>query len=350
MKFIYSLLLCLSLLFSANAQNAGLFQTYAILNIDGGGNLYREGFVGPENFYPPLNGVNFGLINTSIFLNGGEVKTYKNSGGDVTGATMYYRVYQQGNLAPAYTAINLPFGQNFANGDQSWTTTNAGINLAAGLPSGNYILNVYFTISANTGNGGPFVDGSAANPVVATFSITNTTLPVTLASFTAKATNLMARLDWTTASEIANAHFDIERSLDAQTFTRIGHVVGQGTTTTRQQYSFSDETPASGANYYRLKQVDADGTFSYSPIRAVLIRANGELTILGNPVGTDINIAGLIPGSTAELLDMNGQRHHWQAVVTDRLQLDVRGLQTGTYLLRVVEPTGIQTRRVLIAR
>ena len=140
----------------------------------------------------------------------------------------------------------------------------------------------------------------------------------------------------------------MERSKDAQTFGRVGRVEGRGTVSSRQMYNFTDESPSLGASYYRLRQVDADGRATYSPVRAVLIRANGELAILGNPAAEQFGVAGLEPGSTVDLLDLNGQLRTRQSATDSRLQIDVRNLPSGAYLLRVAEPTGVQTKRVLV--
>jgi hypothetical protein len=176
-------------------------------------------------------------------------------------------------------------------------------------------------------------------------------LPVTLVSFNARpASNRMVSLDWATTTERNNAYFEVERSRDAQTFTPIGRVTGKGNTNARQTYLFTDEAPAMGVNYYRLKQTDTDGTFSYSPIRAVAIRTNGELLVLGNPAAGQVRVAGVEPGTLLELLDLNGQVRTRAAATEADAALDVRELPTGTYLLRAVEPTGVQTRRVLVAQ
>lgn len=348
MKFLYSLLFYLFAVVSTYAQNAGLFQTYAIFSIDGGANSYRPGRLNADNSPSPLDNTNFGPINSSIVLNGGEAKTYKNNSGDVQGAQMYYRVYKQAATPGAYILLNLPFGADLGGGNQKWTATAANINLAAGLPSGNYVLNVYFTISATGNTLGTLADGSAANPIVAMFGITSTTLPVTLTSFNAQASSRMATLDWATVAEQGNAYFDVERSKDAQTFERVGRVEGRGIVTSRQVYNFTDESPSLGANYYRLRQVDIDGRFSYSPVRAVQIRSNGELAILGNPASEQLGVAGLESGSVVDLLDLTGQLRTRQSVTDSRLQVDVRDLPSGTYLLRIAEPTGVQTKRVLV--
>ena len=98
----------------------------------------------------------------------------------------------------------------------------------------------------------------------------NTTLPVALTTFTAKANNTgSVNISWTTASEKNNSHFEVTRSADGVSFNKLAEVAGSGNTNTAQHYNYTDAKPASGNNYYRLKQVDHDGKSAYSQIVAV---------------------------------------------------------------------------------
>ena len=109
-------------------------------------------------------------------------------------------------------------------------------------------------------------------------------LPVRLVSFTGKAGDGMVNLQWETASEQDNSHFDIERSADAKGFEAIGREAGKGTTSAIQHYLFVDKSPLTGVNYYRLRQVDTDGRTTYSKITAVVYDSNQPLLeLVGNP-------------------------------------------------------------------
>ncbi len=99
-------------------------------------------------------------------------------------------------------------------------------------------------------------------------------LPVQLVSFAGEWADGAARLQWQTASEQDNAGFEIERSRDGQRFARIGFVAGAGQSQQLQDYRFVDRQPGREA-YYRLRQVDFDGTASYS--RVVFLRGTEEL-------------------------------------------------------------------------
>ncbi len=94
-----------------------------------------------------------------------------------------------------------------------------------------------------------------------------TTLPVSLTTFTAKANKAgTVNLAWSTASETNNSHFEITRSTDGVNFTKVGQVAGSGNSNKAQHYNYTDSKPASGNNYYRLKQVDHDGKSELSQI------------------------------------------------------------------------------------
>ncbi|NOY76236.1 MAG: DUF4876 domain-containing protein, partial [Calditrichaeota bacterium] len=95
------------------------------------------------------------------------------------------------------------------------------------------------------------------------------TMPVELASFTASVGKKGVTLSWTTASETNNLGFEIQRSLDKKAFQKIGFVKGNGTTSKSHVYSFVDESAHGNTYYYRLKQVDLDGTFEFSNILTV---------------------------------------------------------------------------------
>ena len=93
----------------------------------------------------------------------------------------------------------------------------------------------------------------------------NPIVPVELISFTHRIVNGKVILDWVTATELNNLGFEIQRSIDNNIFVTVGFVEGKGSTTANQYYSFTDEGIA-GTVYYRLKQVDYNGTYNYSQV------------------------------------------------------------------------------------
>jgi hypothetical protein len=112
-------------------------------------------------------------------------------------------------------------------------------------------------------------------------------LPVTLTAFDAKAIDNDTQLTWATASETNNNYFGVERSFDGKSFNPIGRVAGHGSTTISNNYTYTDTAvgaKASGPVYYRLQQVDLDGTITYSPVRAVKLgKPAAALKLYPNP-------------------------------------------------------------------
>ena len=115
------------------------------------------------------------------------------------------------------------------------------------------------------------------------YSITNsyTVLPVTFISFNGVLQNNSALLTWSTANELNNKGYEVQRSNEGMNFTDIGFVAGQGNSSQQNNYSYTDYKIVSGFNYYRLKQIDVEGRINYSStIR--LDFTNFDWTISGN--------------------------------------------------------------------
>jgi uncharacterized delta-60 repeat protein len=119
---------------------------------------------------------------------------------------------------------------------------------------------------------------------------TGSVLPLHLLSFSGKKLNNTIQLNWVTENEINASHFDIERSADAVTFAKTAAVAAINGSV-RNEYTFTDIQPLNGINFYRLKQLDKDGRFTYSPVIRVSIDASDLLFSLSpNPAGNFINI------------------------------------------------------------
>jgi hypothetical protein len=116
-------------------------------------------------------------------------------------------------------------------------------------------------------------------------------LPITLISFKANITeNQQTVLKWATASEKDNDYFEIERSKNALDFESVGKIKGRGTIDLRNDYTFTDESPLKGINYYRLKQVDFDGQYSYTRAESVIRDGDGTISLFPNPTANILKI------------------------------------------------------------
>ncbi len=130
-------------------------------------------------------------------------------------------------------------------------------------------------------------------------------VPLTLLSFTAKKEGKHNVLSWTTTSEINVDRFEIERSITGNTFTNIGSINGG-----LLSYAFTDDKPENAINYYRLRMIDKDGRFTYSPVKSVN-NTNQSLTVYPNPVTNktlNLNSANALAGKyTFELFTIEGK-------------------------------------------
>jgi len=109
--------------------------------------------------------------------------------------------------------------------------------------------------------------GSEWGPDMRTLVLLDTFVPVELTSFTAQYVGNTTQLNWSTASELNNLGFDVQRGTNGNDFVTIGFVIGKGTTTEVQNYSYIDKTTSPNTNYaYRLKQIDFNGNYHFTDV------------------------------------------------------------------------------------
>jgi Secretion system C-terminal sorting domain len=168
-----------------------------------------------------------------------------------------------------------------------------------------------------------------AGQVILTF----TTTSVELTNLDAKRQDKSTLITWKTASEKDNAMFNVEQSTDGKTFKTIGEVKGNGTTASANNYSFEHLTPAVGVNYYRLKQMDYNGTETYSAVRSVVFGNNGLVvknTLVKDVVTVIVNEEAT---STVNIFNISGQQV-MTAKAKGEQTLDVSTLPSGIYMIR----------------
>lgn len=178
-----------------------------------------------------------------------------------------------------------------------------------------------------------------------------TALPVEIEKIVAESTKNGNILIFSTSTETNNSHFNIERSIDSRRWETLGQVAGAGTTQEQQEYSFLDKSPESGTNYYRIKQVDFDGTFSYSKIVSAVWGTKPKITTYPNPASEQLQIQGLGTVNNQaiqiEVINLQGQillQQDW-----NQEAISVRQLPKGSYLIRVrSEDEVLAQERVII--
>lgn len=177
-------------------------------------------------------------------------------------------------------------------------------------------------------------------------------LPLTLISFTGRNMNdQYVALQWTTGSEQNVDHFEVERCLDGIHFRTVLTVKAVGNSRTEQQYTGNDMSPGVGMNYYRLKEVDLDGNFTYSPVIVVRMgKKSVEPLIYPNPVEGSINIvAGRETMKEVNVYDVSGRR---SAQVINRSALSTvsipcSNLAQGVYIVEIKTATQRYLKKVI---
>ncbi len=240
------------------------------------------------------------------------------------------------------TGPQMTYQWNFGDG---YTTT------AAVPPAHTYAGVGNYTVSLTVADANGCVDTYSQ-----TVNIGCVPLPIQLLSFDAKEDDGTVLVEWVTATEQDNDHFTVERSRDGVTFSDLGSQAGAGTSSHTNHYSFIDPDPLQGWSYYRLRQTDLDGTSTLSRVVSVHLENNlRHLSVFPQPahdqctVTLDMSSGGVL---TLELRDMLGSAV-WRSSGTvetgaGKVNVDLRDLLPGTYLLRVVLGNEQRTRLIAV--
>ncbi|MBP6478638.1 MAG: T9SS type A sorting domain-containing protein [Chitinophagaceae bacterium] len=291
-------------------------QLYVVL-VNGSGNVVKSVAVAADGTYS-ISNVTPGNYTTRLCTSAGTV----------------------GNPAPAASlpALWANTGENIGAGAGS-DGVNNGTMLAVNPTAGTRLTGASPVLTNSTG-------------VLINFGINFGPLPVTLVSFTAAKQEKNVLLKWTTATEIDNDYFIIERSSNGNNWETISQMPTQGNGSNLQYYQDKDLTPLQGVNFYRLKQVDIDGKFVYSKTVMVDMRLNKEnnLVLMPNPVVSDaltLNLSDIEASGNCKILlyDMTGKitkTYNWP-LVKGTNNMTISGMQTlakGVYQVIVEDQYG----------
>jgi len=172
-------------------------------------------------------------------------------------------------------------------------------------------------------------------------TLVSTPLPVTWLGFDALLNNAGGvDLHWQTAVESNNKGFTVQRSADGQRYDSLYGVAGAGSSSSVHSYQWTDEHPAAGINFYRIKQSDLDGRSSYSEVRKIEGLSTNRVSVAPNPVrgGRLTLLHHLSPGKArVEIMDMSGRVVSARSVEirSATLEYDLQGLGKGVYTLRL---------------
>lgn len=200
---------------------------------------------------------------------------------------------------------------------------------------------------------------SALTPVQTTGITCNvTTLPIELLSFNVALHNIESALcTWVTSMEINNEYFTLEKSDDAVNFIPFANVSGAGNSNTPRHYQYFDTDPYSGLSYYRLKQTDFDGAFTYSGIRSLYFGDIKIVTAYPNPAGEYILyeiVSEKAAAITVKLYDMLGREVLSAEETIDKgkniKKLNTAHLLSGNYLLTITTGSDQKIKKQFIIR
>ena len=184
-------------------------------------------------------------------------------------------------------------GSSMGGGGCGGTGNNSGSGGGVGgtgADGGNAISATSFNSGTNPQgtNGGQGTGANSGSVIVTCLG----SLPIQLINFKAVINEDNVHLIWSTASEKDNHGFDVERSADNRNWSTLGFMPGNGTTAEKSEYRFTDESPLAGVNYYRLKQMDTDGSFQHTPMVVADVRANTlQFDVFPNPsVNGELNV------------------------------------------------------------
>lgn len=175
----------------------------------------------------------------------------------------------------------------------------------------------------------------AASWTTSVQSLVEVPLPVHFLSFSGRTHNSIIELQWQTASETDNLLFIVERSNDSRSFYKIGEVAGMGNSNTVRIYLLNDLQPLPGMNYYRLKQLDISGRFTYS--NTILIRNSKEqeLAIYPNPVTTKLLVKGINDTNNVFAIKNSVGQVVMNGYLPENNTIDVTNLKNGLYYITI---------------
>jgi hypothetical protein len=249
----------------------------------------------------------------------------------------YFGVFQVGGTTPTYSAVynytgNPLYNVNYDyllalykrhdNSDVAWVNSGAVLNttnktLTAMGQSTEYILGV-----------------------------TQSTLPITLLNFGGLKENAAVNLSWQSQNEINFSKFEVERSSDGLSFVSIGSVNALHGNAINS-YSLSDNDPSIGYNFYRLKQINSDGQFTYSKIIKIDFSKRLSITITPNPAKNYITVSTSDVIKELRLISLDGKMVNRWTNVSGTSTLDISTIPAGVYIVKMITADQQQSQKII---
>ncbi len=216
--------------------------------------------------------------------------------------------------------------------------------------SNQFITEIVVTSTVTTEIATEFTVGGTESTEIESAVFDPSTLPVEFMYFKADYSSGQAELTWATAMEKNNSHFEVQRSVDASTFEVIGSEPGNGNAQNVIEYSYNDPNVPQQGNpiYYRLKQIDYDGGYDYSP--TVYIQSENELNtkVYPNPATNFINVSKTGFTFNATLMDHTGLPVEIKNSQVGNTQFALSNVPNGVYILEINSIQGSESFKVLV--
>lgn len=174
-------------------------------------------------------------------------------------------------------------------------------------------------------------------------------LPVTLVDFSVKRVENLTMLYWQTSEEKNSDFFEIQQSGDAKKWNAIGKIDAARESKLQKDYSFQDPANRKGMQYYRLKMVDADGSYAYSAIRNLNLGSTELISAYPNPVVDKLHIGTNVELATLKLTDVSGRSLVELSKPKAGQEVNMKNYPAGTYLVQLKTADG-QTQVVKIIK
>ncbi|MBI3501963.1 MAG: T9SS type A sorting domain-containing protein [Bacteroidetes bacterium] len=181
-------------------------------------------------------------------------------------------------------------------------------------------------------------------------------LPVELLSFNARCENEKINCEWSTATEINNDYFSVERSADGKSWEEVGKIKGAGNSSTQKNYEFTDETLYSSPAtlYYRLKQVDFNGKYEYYGPISAQCQPTDEWNLILENIFSDEELKGTLISPensevTLSIIDLQGRIINYEKINAEKgsnfFEMDLNKINAGIYFLRVSSEKNMLTKK-----
>lgn len=186
-------------------------------------------------------------------------------------------------------------------------------------------------------------------PVFTRYAFDSKILPITLTSFVASKQGDAAVLKWETQSELNNKSFTVEKSNDQKNWKEVAVVNSKGAG--NHSYSVTDNDPAAGVNYYRLKSLGLDGKTIYSEIKSLIFDSKLITLISPNPARSFVNIQFAKESTelvNVEIYDLNGKLVHRENTNSKNLKLNISNFAKGTYVLKIRQGIAVEIQKLVV--